>query len=91
MSEWRPPEIEMRPDGTFVDPPRLPWSVRIFRAAALLAIFAAMVAGAIFLIGFALILIPVAVTFALVAWAALRYRIWKATRSIGGGRDIFPR
>ncbi|MSP05147.1 MAG: hypothetical protein EXR05_07885 [Acetobacteraceae bacterium] len=90
MSERLPPEIEMRPDGTFVDPPRPLWSARIFRIAALLAIFAALVAAAIFLIGFALILIPVAFGSALVAWAALRYRIWKAARSMGDRRDIFP-
>lgn len=90
MKDQRPPEIEMRPDGSFVDPPRVPLSVRIFRIALVVAILAAALAGAVLLIGFALFMIPVAIASAAVAWGAFRYRMWKMGRS-GGGRDIFPR
>ncbi|MSO91649.1 MAG: hypothetical protein EXR01_08845 [Acetobacteraceae bacterium] len=84
MNDRLPPEIDMRPDGSFVDPPHLPWSAWIFRATALVATLAAALAGAVFLIGFALILIPVALGSALIAWAALRYRFWKVLRSANG-------
>jgi len=89
MNEHLPPEIEMRPDGSFVDPPTVPWSVRILRVAIILAVLSAALAGAILLIGFALFLIPVAIGAAVVAWAAFRYRLWKVSRSAGGTRNIF--
>jgi len=79
----------MRADGSFVDPPTVPLSVRILRAAIVLAVLSAALAGAILLIGFALFLIPVAIGAAVVAWAAFRYRLWKVSRSAGGSGQIF--
>lgn len=89
MKDHPPPEIDMRPDGSFVDPPRVPLSAKIFRIALVVAILAAALAGAVLLIGFALFMIPVAIASALVAWGAFRYRMWKMGGSVRGGRDIF--
>ena len=90
MNNHSPPEIEMRPDGSFVDPPSVPLSTKIFRIALVVAILGAALAGAVLLIGFALFMIPVAIGSAVIAWAAFRYRMWKMGRSVSGGRDIFP-
>lgn len=89
MKDHPPPEIEMRPDGSFVDPPRVPLSAKIFRIALVVAILAAALAGAILLIGVALFMIPVAIGSAAVAWGAFRYRMWKRGRSGSGSRTIF--
>ena len=87
MSERPPPEIEMRPDGSFVDPPRVPLSAKIFRIALVVAVLAVALAVAVLLIGFALFMIPVAIASALIAWGAFRYRMWKMGNS-GGGRGL---
>jgi hypothetical protein len=89
MNNHSPPEIDMRPDGSFVDPPEVPLSAKIFRIALVVAILGAALAGAVLLIGFALFMIPVAIGSAVIAWGAFRYRMWKMGRSAGGGRDIF--
>lgn len=89
MKEHLPPEIEMRPDGSFVDPPALPLSAKVFRVALVVAVLAAALAGAVFLVGVALFMIPLALGSAVVAWGAFRYRMWKMGRSVGGGRDVF--
>lgn len=86
MREHLPPEIDMRPDGSFVDPPRLPLSVKIFRIALVMAVLAVALTVAVLLIGFALFMIPVAIASALIAWGAFRYRLWRMERS--GGRDL---
>jgi len=79
----------MLPDGSFVEPPTPPLALRIFRAALIIAVLAAAGAAAIFLLGIALILIPVAIGAGLIAWAALRFQLWRAQRSAGGPPDLF--
>ena len=75
----RPPNphiIDMTPDGEFASSAP-PLSAQILRTAVLIAAIAGTVAVALWL---ALILIPVAVGAALVAYAAFRYRMWKLQR-----------
>lgn len=83
----------MRPDGSFVDPPTVPLSAKIFRIALVMAVLAVALTLAVLLIGFALFMIPVAIASAGVAWGAFRYRMWKMRRSVGGrstgGGDMF--
>jgi hypothetical protein len=75
-----PPLIEMTPDGAFRDPPRAPLSGVIARAAILIAVLTGGVALLILALWFALALIPIAIGAALVAWAALRFQMWRARR-----------
>jgi hypothetical protein len=70
-------DLNMTPDGQFVDPPAPSLSARILRAAILLAVLAGMIGLAALALWFALILIPIAIGAALVAWAAFRFRLWR--------------
>lgn len=73
--------LDMTPDGQFRGPPRLPLSTRVLGVAlAVAAIAAALALGALAL-WFALILVPVALGAAAVAWFAWRYRLWRARRA----------
>ena len=69
--------IDMTADGRFVDPPQTPLATRIFRAAILVAAIAATLAMAGLAIWFALMLIPVAVAAAAIAWLAWRWQLWR--------------
>jgi hypothetical protein len=80
MTDRVPIEIEMRADGSFVEPPRLTWGQRILRVALVIAGLAALVAAGFLLVGLALLLIPAALGAAAVAWGMLRYRMWKLSR-----------
>lgn len=80
MTDRVPIEIEMRADGSFVEPPRLTWGQRILRTALVIASLAALVAAGFLLVGLALLLIPAALAAAAVAWGMLRYRMWKLSR-----------
>jgi len=70
-------DIDMNADGTFVDPPAPSVAERVLRAAIIAAVLAAGLAIAMLALWFALILIPVAIGAALVAWAAWRWRVWR--------------
>ena len=84
-----PPELEMRPDGSFVERPSAPLAFRIFRIALIVALLAATAAAAVFLLGVALILVPMAIGAALIAWASFRFQMWRAGKSADGRRDLF--
>ena len=73
--------LDMTPDGQFRQPSRLPLSTRVLGIAlAITAMAAALAVGALAL-WFALILIPVALGAAAVAWLAWRYRLWRVRRA----------
>jgi fatty acid desaturase len=80
-----PPEIELLPDGSY-RARRAPVSARIFAWAIVIAVVAAAVAIAALALWFALILIPIVVLAAVIAWLAFRYQVWRA-----GGRRWPPR
>jgi hypothetical protein len=71
-------DLHMTPDGRFVEPPATPWAAKIFRWAVVVAVLAAALALAAVVLWFALILVPIAVSAALIAWAAFRWRMWRA-------------
>lgn len=85
MMQRRPPTIDLLPDGR-VRPVGPTLSLRLLVGAALVAA----VAGALSLVALAIsilsLLVPVAVLAGLVAWAAMRWRRWRA--SLGGGRSV---
>jgi fatty acid desaturase len=84
MSDRRPPEIELLPDGSYRSR-RPPVAARIFAWAVVIAIAAGALAVAAFALWFALILIPVVVAAALIGWLAFRYQLWR-TRQRGWPR-----
>lgn len=84
MSDHRPPEIELLPDGSY-RPRRPPIATRIFAWAVVIAIAAGALAVASLALWFALILIPVVVAAGLIAWLAFRYQLWR-TRQRGWPR-----
>jgi hypothetical protein len=83
------PTLDMTPEGEFRTPPQPTWAQRILRAAIVVAVLAAGLAIAALALWFALILIPIALGAALVAYLAFRWRIWQARRS--GGYDLSRR
>lgn len=72
--------IDMRADGSFADPPRASLAQRVLRGALVVAFLAAAVALAFLLLGLALILIPVALGAAGLAWGTWRFQRWRAGR-----------
>jgi hypothetical protein len=73
--------IDMNPDGSFAPPRATPLADRILRGAVVLAALAGMVAFGLLALWAALIAIPVALGAGAVAYAAWRWRVWRA----GGG------
>jgi fatty acid desaturase len=82
MSDRRPPELDLLPDGSFRSR-RPPVTARIFAWAIVIAVVAAALAVAALALWFALILIPVVLVAGLIAWLAFRYQVWRA----GQGRS----
>ncbi len=87
MNERRPPELEMTADGQFVLPPAAPISSRILMWAIVIAVLAGALSLAAFALWIALIVLPVAFGAAIVAWAMLRYRMWRAQKASGVQRS----
>jgi hypothetical protein len=82
----------MLADGSFrvpPPPPRPPILTRIFIWAAVIAVITGALAVAAFALWIALILIPVAVAAAVIAWLAFRFQLWRARSSISGQRDVW--
>ena len=80
--------IDMTPDGQFRTPPPTPWASRILRYAIVVGVLAAGLAMAAFALWFALTLIPIVIGAVVVAYAAFRWRLWKARRAYAGRRDL---
>lgn len=89
MNQRRPPELEMNLQGEFVEPATAPISSRILMWAVVVAIIASALALAAFALWLALLILPVAVGAAAVAWVMFRYRVWRAQRTVGGQRDVW--
>jgi hypothetical protein len=82
MNQRRPPELDMTIEGEFVSPPKPPIASRILVWAVVIAILAGALSVAAFALWLALLILPVAVGAAIVAWAMLRYRLWRAQRTV---------
>lgn len=78
----------MTPDGAFRTPPPTPWASRILRYAIVVGVLAAGLAAAAFALWFALMLVPVVIGAALVAYGAFRWQQWKARRAYSGRYDL---
>jgi membrane protein implicated in regulation of membrane protease activity len=89
MNQRRPPELDMTINGEFVSPPKAPISSRIFMWAIVIAVLAGALSLAAFALWVALLILPVAVGAAVVAWAMFRYRVWRAQQAMSGQRNIW--
>jgi hypothetical protein len=84
-------DVDMTADGRFTGPPPPSIADRIFRAAVVVAVIAGGLGLAALAFWFALLLIPIALGAGLLAWAVLRWRLWRAQHLFGGQRDPFRR
>jgi len=85
MNEHRAPVLDMLPDGSFRQPAKPPVATRLFFWAVLVASVASALALAAFALWIALLILPIALGAAAVAWLAFRFQLWRAGGSIGGG------
>lgn len=85
----RPSLLDMRPDGRFQSVSGPPLSLRILVGAALIALVAGGLAIAALAISVAAVLVPVALLAAIVAWATLRWRRWRASLRRNGRGALF--
>ena len=85
------PVLDMTPEGAFRTPPPTPWATRILRYAIVVAVVAGGLAVAALALWFALMLIPVVLGAALVAYLAFRWRVWQARKAQGGRGDLWRR
>jgi hypothetical protein len=76
-------------NGDFVAPRRAPITSRILMWAIVVAVLAGAISLAALALWVALLILPVAVGAAVVAWGILRYRIWRAQRSMVGQRNVW--
>ena len=89
MSDRYPPQLDMLPDGTFRTPPKPPIATRIFVWAVVIAVLTGALATAAFALWIALLLLPVALGAAVIAWLAFRFQLWRWGRSVSGQRDVW--
>jgi hypothetical protein len=89
MIERRPFDIDMRPDGTFVDATRQtrppgrvpPPGGGLSKGFALAAVIGASVIVAGLALSLALVLVPIAIGAALLGYVALRVQLWRMRRN----------
>ena len=71
------PVIDMTPNGEFVEPPPTSFATKLFRIAVIVAACAVILGFAALVLGAALALIPIGIGAAMVAYATLRWRLWR--------------
>jgi uncharacterized membrane protein YhaH (DUF805 family) len=90
-----PPTLDMRPDGTFRAPPGpiVPMSYKIMLGAIAVAAIAGTLTVAALAIWVISMLLPVMLVAGVVAWAAMRFRGWRARGASGsaGSPGTWPR
>lgn len=80
----------MTPEGEFRTPPKPPLATRIMLWAVIVAVIAGALALAAFALWIALIILPVALAAACIAWLIWRFQVWRAGGRIGGRqRDLW--
>ena len=89
MNQRRPPELDMTIDGEFVSPPVAPFASRVLMWAMVVAIITGAISLAAFALWLALMILPVAIAAAVVAWAMFRYRLWRAQQATVTQRSVW--
>lgn len=87
----RPPELDMTIEGAFRTRPKPPLLNRILLWAIVVAVVAGGMVFAALALWLAMVILPIALGAAVIAWAIWRYQVWRAGGSIGGGREIWRR
>ncbi len=78
ISQFRSgPQLDMTPDGQFLEPPRETAAEKLLRYGVVVAAIAGLLAVAALAFWLAVMLIPVVIVAAAVAYAAFRWRMWK--------------
>ena len=85
------PIIDMTPQGDFQQRSATPLSMQVLRVAVMVAILAGALAIAAFALWIALLLIPVAITAAIVGWLAWRWRVWRLRTRGASGSNLYYR
>lgn len=74
----KPPELDMTIEGAFRTPPKPPVLNRIMVWAVIVAVLSGSIALAALALWLALIILPVALAAAVIAWLIYRYQLWRA-------------
>ncbi len=89
----RPPELDMTIEGEYRTPPKPPFMTRVLIWAIVVAVLVGSFALAAFALWLALVILPVALGAAVVAWLIWRFQVWRGNASIRGSgnrrRDIY--
>ncbi len=88
MSDRSPPELDMTLDGEFVAPPRPTVASRVLLWALVIAIVAGAITIAALALWLAMLVLPIAIGAALVAYGIFRFQVWRGQKSFGGERDL---
>lgn len=88
MSDRSPPELDMTLDGEFVTPPKPTVAARVLLWALIIATVAGAITIAALALWLAMLLLPIAVGAALVAYGVFRYQLWRGQKSFSGERDL---
>jgi len=83
------PTLDMTPRGEFRTPPSTPWATKLLRYAIVIAVLAGGFAVAALVLWAALLMIPIAIGAALVAYGAFRWQQWRARQAAGGRSGIY--
>jgi hypothetical protein len=89
MNTHRPPELDMTLEGGFVEPPRPPIVSRVMLWAIIVAVLAGALSIAAFALWLAMLVLPVAVGAAVVAYGVFRFQAWRAQPSVGSQRNVW--
>ncbi|HSU05239.1 MAG TPA: hypothetical protein VLI93_06670 [Acetobacteraceae bacterium] len=84
-----PPQLDMLLNGTFRLPRRPSLPMRIAGVAIIVAVLSVTVAIAALALWLVAALIPIAVVAGVIAWAAIRFQLWRSRRTYSGPRDVF--
>ena len=76
-------------NGEFVSPPKAPFGSRILLWAIIIAVIGGALSLAAFALWLALIILPVVFAACVVAWGMYRFQVWRASKSVGGQRNLW--
>ncbi len=76
-------------EGGFVEPPRPPILPRVMLWAIVVAVLAGALSIAAFALWLALLILPIAVGAAAVAYGVFRFQAWRGQQSVGSQRNLW--
>ncbi len=76
-------------EGEFVPPPKVPIASKVLVWAILIAAIAGALTMAAFALWLALLIFPIALGAAFVAWVLFKFQVWRGQKSLGGQGDLW--